>query len=239
MAGCWSRCSFWGFCPFQWQEEGFHFQRTNTVYPSGSSPLDSSFCQNTDSSGAEPSIKGDLLSWCLSSASTEVIFLSNLYPIFLVTLNAYGVSLPPPCPPRTVYNAFTAEVERQVYHRIPQLQTADVWTRRGSHRTVSRWPNRRESALSPPATWETHYGQMKLETWQTPFCSIYIAFCNGRRIGKICSLCCRDINYEKSQYPTWRGGEEAYRVLNSRKAFDLNLHMELCQFVRTSPPYWN
>ncbi len=58
------------YCPFQ----VLHIERTNRVYPSGSSPFDSTSCQNTDSSGAEPSITGDLLYQCLSSTSSEGFF---------------------------------------------------------------------------------------------------------------------------------------------------------------------
>lgn len=53
--------------------------------------------------------------------------------------------------PCTVCNTFT-EVKLQVYHCIPQIyfsQTANVWARQGSHRTLSRWWNHTASAFSP------------------------------------------------------------------------------------------
>lgn len=118
------------------------------MYPSGSSPFDSSSCQNTDSFGTEPSIMGDLLYQCLSSATTDFFFFLNLSTsYFHITPQHLWNSFS--C---TVYNSYTSEVKLEVYHCIPQIhcsQTADVWTSQGSHRTLSRWRNHTVSALSP------------------------------------------------------------------------------------------
>lgn len=142
----------------------FHIKRTECFHLV-LHPLTHLPAKSLELSGAEPRIMGDLLYQRFCCESTGLIFSLFFNPSFiiLITLNIYEFKY-------IHYNTYTAEVKLEMYYYILLTYTSQkayVWTRQRSHRTLSRWWNSIVSALSPPETWDTPYGQMKHEIADT------------------------------------------------------------------------
>lgn len=143
--------SFFGWC------RCWRYWRTNRIYPSGSSPSDSSSCQYTNFSGAEPS------GWPIMYVSQQDTYWAFFKYIFLSFFSSPSTLLE--CfPVKYVIHYCRGQTGSISLHPTDIFQPdSRCMNKPGISQDSEQMAKPHSVSTFPSATWETHSGQMKHE----------------------------------------------------------------------------